>query len=85
VTDPAAPGPPEFRFGDCIVIVDYNTTARPIGTREFNFRVKHLGHVRVYRVEVDRMLTDHLTAQELAAYLLRCARHKSLLFTYREA
>lgn len=74
---------PQFRVGDSFVTVDYTTTVRPAGTREFYFRVKRLGTVTAYRVDVpcDEV---NLSQQELAEYLMLKVRHKSKLFSYRE-
>ena len=75
---------PQFRVGDSLVIVDHNTTVRPLGTREFFFRVKRLGVVTAYRVDVNETEVVGLSQQALAEYLLLHVRRKSRLFTYRE-
>lgn len=85
MTDETAPTSPEHLFGDAVVIVDNYTTQRPAGSVEFNFRVKRLGLVRVYRVEVDQSHIFGMTPRHVAEFLLRHARHKSLLFAYRDS
>lgn len=75
---------PQFRVGDSFVMVDFNTTVRPIGTREFFFRVARLGTVTAYRVDVPLTEVEALSPQQLAEYLLLKVRKKSRLFSYRE-
>jgi hypothetical protein len=84
VTDESAPTSPEHVFGDTVVIIDHKTTHRPYGSSEFNFRIKRLGLVRVYRIEVVDENIAAFDDRRLAEYLLRHSRHKSLLFAYRE-
>ena len=84
MSDPEAPDPPGFTFGDSTVIVDHNTSVLAWGNREFSFRVKRLGTVTVYRVEVPEVTIARMNQRELAEYLLRHARHRSRLFTYRQ-
>lgn len=75
---------PQFRVGDSFIIVDWNTAVRPHGTREFYFRVKRLGLVTAYRVDVPLFEVASLSPQELAEYLMLKVRSKSKLFSYRE-
>jgi hypothetical protein len=79
------PESPEFQIGDAFVRVDYNTTYRPMGSREFNFRVRRNGVVIVYRTEVSDNEVAHMSARDVAAYLLKRARQKSELFRYVDA
>lgn len=75
---------PRFQVGDSFVTVDHTTTVRPFGTREFMFRVKRLGLVTAYRVDVPLEEVESLTPQQLAEYLMLKVRQKSKLFSYRE-
>jgi len=85
-TGPAT-GPVPHQFGDATVIVDHNTTHRPHGTREFNFRIKRADIVTAYRVDVALEDVDGLSQRELAEYLLNHVRYRSRskLFHYRES
>ena len=76
--------PSEHQFGSSVVIIHYGAAEISPGAREFLFRIKRMGIVLVYRQEVSREEVDHLNGRDLAEYLLIHARHKSLLFAYRE-
>ena len=85
MTDTLDPNnPPEYRFGSSVVIVHQGITEISAGTREFNFRIKRMGIVRVYHQACSARETDNLTGRELAEYLLRHARQTCLQFAYRE-
>ncbi|HWW29944.1 MAG TPA: hypothetical protein VNY80_08030 [Steroidobacteraceae bacterium] len=83
-----APPAPLHTFGEIAVIIDHTTTHRPFSSREFIFRVrapsKDSSLVKVYRIEIlDAEIAD-MTERQIAEFLLRGPRRKSLLFTYRE-
>jgi hypothetical protein len=84
MTDEFPSEPSEHEFGSSTVIIHYGTAEISAGAREFLFRIKRMGIVLVYRQEVSRSEVDHLDGRELAEYLLIHARHKSLLWAYRE-
>jgi len=85
VTDPTADPSPEHVFGDVVVIIDHKTTHRPYASTEFNFRIKRLGVTYAYRVEISDEEIAKFEDRRLAEYLLRHARHRSLLYPpYRE-
>jgi hypothetical protein len=85
VTDETAPTSPEHKFGDAVVIIDHKTGHRPYHSQEYIFRVKRLGMIRLYRIEVHDEEIAGFSDRRLAEYLLRHGRHKSLLFAYKEA
>ena len=75
----------EFQIGDAFVRVDHNTTHRPHGTREFNFRVRRAGKVTVYRIDVPEREVARMTPKQLAEYLAQREDRASRLFSYIDA
>jgi hypothetical protein len=78
------PTPPEYRFGDTVVVIYGSIDRISPGCRRVKFVLKRLGMVRVYEMEINKADTDALNGRDLANYLRVHARHRSLVFAYPE-
>jgi len=73
----------EFVFGDTIVIIDRMEKANRISTVEYIWRVRRNGKTACYFVDAHPEDVKGMSDRHVAEWLLRHARHKSRMFTYR--